>query len=494
MYYFSDEDATGVNKLTYNIEGGASSLITLNPYTGELNAALSAQGRSGQQFSIRVRVTDNGFPRRHSFTVVDVYVIRANNNAPVFVSGQIFSASANEDASIGHVVGIVSASDRDGGQIRYFIINGNDDGLFEMDNVQGRILVTGMLDYEESSQHTIIVMARDQHSIPREVSHEYVINVNDVNDNPPLFASDVFDVNMAENTAIDTSVFLLETSDKDISHTVNYAITHTKPNQANNKFSVDSRTGLISSQQDLDYESERLYELEVKAFNPGSTLSSLATVRVHITSVNEFIPQCSEERYNFAVSESAALGYVLGSVSATDIDEGIHGQPLFYFVGNGNDRGFSIESTTGIITMAGRVNRESYPSVELDVLVKNLGPATCNNTAICHVSVSVNDANDPPVFTEKLYSAVVSEDVDRGEPIITVQAQDMDAQPQYQRFIYRILDPRAIDIFTVGERSGVVSVSNIRLDREKKEVHVFIVSAVDSGSPPQTGQCCTVIC
>ena len=452
--------------------------------SGELSLDRRVGGHTGLDYSVTVRATDHGTPRRSSSATVRLNVVQENQNAPVFQSGQSFIESVAENAAPNHVIATIRASDADRDAVHYYITDGNDAGFFEMQQDQGQLRLAAMLDYESNTEHRLMITARDGHPIPREVSRLFTVVVLDVNDNAPLFDSDNYDVDVQENTPVDTSIFLLQTTDLDVEQNVHYHITGNR--QAINVFTVEQQSGVIKCQRQLDYETEQLYELVIKAFNPNTDLSSSTTVRVHVTSANEFIPQCSLEEYRFTVSESAAPGSVAGTVRAIDADEGIHGIPMFFFIGNSNSRGFSINPNTGIITMSGRVDRESSSSISLDVLVKNQGPASCNNTAVCHVSVIVSDANDPPMFTESLYMAEVPENSGLSQSIIRVAAEDQDAEENNQNFFYRILDPSAINVFRVHQETGVISTLGM-LDREAVDLYTFVISAVDNGRPPQTG-------
>lgn len=73
---------------------------------------------------------------------------------------------------------------------------GNDDNLFEIDQITGEIIVKGTLDRESRGNHTIIVKATNDRNyiaqgpfdVMRDTSLKVInIPVGDVNDNPPFF-------------------------------------------------------------------------------------------------------------------------------------------------------------------------------------------------------------------------------------------------------------------------------------------------------------------
>ena len=86
----------------------------------------------------------------------------------------------------------------------------------------------------------------------------------------------------------------------------------------------------------MDYETGAEYKIEVKAQNPGTALSSAATVLVHITGVNEFPPRFTQRAYTFTIREDQQPGASIGGVSATDADRGADGVVFYYLVGDSN--------------------------------------------------------------------------------------------------------------------------------------------------------------
>lgn len=247
-------------------------------------------------------------------------------------------------------------------------------------------------------------------------------------------------------------------------------------------FRVDENTGDILCEGDLDYENEQLYNVIVKAINEGTDLSSSTTIHVHITSDNEFKPQCSENEYRFHVSESAQLGTEVGRIIASDEDEGIDGKSLFYLIDT-DLKSFDVDSITGVITVSKQVDKESSSIIEFDLLVKNPGSVSCDNSDICQVVVSVGDANDPPSFTQRDYSTSIAEDARLATPVLEVQATDQDTQTQ--SFSYEIQGSN--DYFSLHERNGQITLKKL-LDREERSKHSFVIMATDNGKPPQTGE------
>ncbi len=83
-------------------------------------------------------------------------------------------------------------------------------------------------------------------------------------------------------------------------------------------------------------------------------------------------------------------------------------------------QGFTINERTGDIVMTSQLDREAVSEVSLKVLAGNHGVLTGNSTDVATVRVLIRDANDPPLFTERLYKGVVKENSEEGTSVIQV--------------------------------------------------------------------------
>ena len=101
------------------------------------------------------------------------------------------------------------------------------------------------------------------------------------------------------------------------------------------------------------------------------------------------------------------------------------------------------------------------------------------------VDVTVLDLNDnPPVFVNKPYLAVVSKEAKANSPVITVTALDRDKGSNGD--IYYQLVRGNGELFTVGRKSGRISLRR-RLDSGRKE-YTLTIAAYDGGSPPYSAE------
>ena len=96
-------------------------------------------------------------------------------------------------------------------------------------------------------------------------------------------------------------------------------------------------------------------------------------------------PVFAEESYSFSVSESAAVGASVRSVSATDAD----GRTVVYSITAGNEAGKFAVPDSGDITLAAALDFETATSYSLTLQAEDDGATTTVT-----VSVSVEDATE----------------------------------------------------------------------------------------------------
>ena len=111
------------------------------------------------------------------------------------------------------------------------------------------------------------------------------------------------------------------------------------------------------------------YEFRVRAYGDGTTYAAgwgaESGAETATTDACNRDPVFDAASYSFSVSEDVSTGDSVGSVSATDPDEG---DTVSYSITGGNEGGkFAIGGSTGEITVAGALDYETTPSYTLTV-------------------------------------------------------------------------------------------------------------------------------
>jgi protocadherin Fat 1/2/3 len=158
---------------------------------------------------------------------------------------------------------------------------------------------------------------------------------------------------------------------------------------------------------------------------------------VTVLDANDHRPQFSERSYSAEVSESVAVGTTVAQLRASDADA--DGRVFFSLHAARNPsslRTFRIDSVTGAVTLAERLDRETVDEHQLVVMVKDQGTPSKRNYA--RLTLKVHDHNDhAPTFAESLMQVRVFETSAVGTLVAQLQAIDLD-RGEHARVSYAI--------------------------------------------------------
>ncbi|KAM3919448.1 EP-cadherin-like [Leptodactylus fuscus] len=374
------------------------------------------------------------------------------------------------------------------------------EGVFSIEKETGWMLVNQPLDREKYATYTLQSHAVSVNGQPVEEPMEIIVQVLDQNDNRPKFTEEVFRGSVKEGVPPGTPVMNVTATDDDDPETANailgYSILKQEPEDpAAGLFTINSVTGVISViGTGLDRERVPEYVLTVQAADmEGNGLSCIAKAIIRVADANDNAPVFDPVKYTALVPENE-VGFEVQRLSITDDDE-MH-TPAWRAVYKikGNEGGFfSIttdkETNEGILTTGKGLDFETRKQFVLQITVENEERfAVPLPTSTATVTVNVEDVNEAPFFIPHVSLVEVSEDLQRGQKITALVAQDPDKQ-QNQKLRYKIGNDPARWV-TVNEDTGIVT-GNGNLDRESEFVknnnYTIIVMVIDDGIPFATG-------
>ena len=276
--------------LTYQIESGdTSGAFSLNATSGQLVVANAAalDPNVNPQFSLVVRVTDNGSPSLFTDATITITVNPAPPNQAPMISNQNFSLV--ENSANNTVVGTVIASDADAGQtLTYEIQSGDTSGAFSLNSTTGQLRVSNSaaLDHDVNPQFSLVVRVTDNGSPSQFTEATITITVTAAPTNQSPTISDQ-SFNLTENTGTGSVVGTVVASDPDSGQSLTYAITGGNTSGA---FSINSSNGQITIANStlLNFETTPSFSLTVQVTDNGSPVASKsATVTINLTNVDE---------------------------------------------------------------------------------------------------------------------------------------------------------------------------------------------------------------
>ncbi|KAG7274256.1 hypothetical protein CRUP_013241 [Coryphaenoides rupestris] len=170
-------------------------------------------------------------------------------------------------------------SDYDGGAIRYILSGEGAGDIFEIDEDTGEVRTCRKLDREEKAFYVLQAQAIDTLTQePVEPQSEFIIKVQDINDNAPVFQNEPYVSSIPEMSPTGTTVIRVTATDADDPQSGTNARLLYSILQGEPYFSVEPKTGdhlLIIT---------RRFELGRKLPRPHSAST---TVTVSLTDVND---------------------------------------------------------------------------------------------------------------------------------------------------------------------------------------------------------------
>ena len=433
--------------------------VTINMETGGLYFCEPVDFETQpRMYTFSVRVTDTGDLGPNSgrafymsdLQVMTVIIVDFNDHAPI-IGNDDYTFSAEENTASGTVVGTVNATDEDSGAFGYlqFSLLYNESSvcspalpfmIVKTSNTTADIQTCLYLDYEMQVVYTFQVVVCDNASIPMCDTASVTVSVIDRNDNSPLFTEDTYAAEIEETDTSSTQPFVLTVmvtdADSQPNSISNFSIMTTGTPFGLRDDTTSSANLYVMEPHLIDYDAGiRNYNLTIVARNEpavptDNTLSSMATVYVTITDVNDNAPIILPP-YEFDVLENDNNATRVGCVSASDIDNGLN-SALIYSIVDGteavscsNDTPFSINGS-GCLSTCDIFDYEDTSSYNFTVRVCDSGlPMLCNDRSIV---VNVVDLNDNPiVYTDDPFFVDFNENSPPNETVLIITSTDEDS-------------------------------------------------------------------
>ncbi|XP_067132550.1 cadherin-related tumor suppressor-like isoform X1 [Centruroides vittatus] len=410
-----------------------------------------------------------------SKVLVTIVLKDVNDESPQFLTPT--SAWVNENAPINTLIMTVKAIDNDDGPNSYieYSIEGTDN-TFSLSPVEGHLKLKSVLDRENISTYNIIIWAKDKGKRPRSSSIAITVNVNDINDNSPKFQKDRYEVSLPEDIRVGHFVFQVSASDpdEDKNGQIKYSI---ESGNINNHFTIDLYSGIIRVNKELDREKISQYLLTLRAIDCGDNiLHDTVALAITITDINDNYPIFVDSPYQVRVLEN--MDYFPITIITLEAEDDDEDSAIRYSIQDGDKKIFSINATTGELTMHNSVDREKQNEYILTVIAIDGGSPLQTGTAT--VTIIVEDVNDnSPDFDQSQYIGYVEENLPPGKEIIQLSANDPDSG-ENGRIVYDFFDRNYSHLFSMDSETGLISTLKT-LDREAMDVYKMSVIAQDCG-------------
>ncbi|KAM4870193.1 cadherin-12 isoform X2 [Urocitellus parryii] len=350
--------------------------------------------------------------------------------------------------------------DKGEGTVKYTLSGDGAGTVFTIDETTGDIHAIRSLDREEKPFYTLRAQAVDiETRKPLEPESEFIIKVQDINDNEPKFLDGPYVASVPEMSPV----------------------------------------GIIrTALPNMDREVKEQYQVLIQAKDMGGQLGGLAgttVVNITLSDVNDNPPRFPKSIFHLKVPESSPVGSAIGRIRAVDPDFGQNAEIEYNIVPGDGGNLFDIitdeDTQEGVIKLKKPLDFETKKAYTFKVEASNLhldhrfhsaGPFKDTAT----VKISVLDVDEPPIFSKPLYTMEVYEDTPVGTIIGAVTAQDLDVGSSAVRYF---IDWKSDgdSYFTIDGTEGTIATNEL-LDRESTAQYNFSIIASKVSNPLLTSK------
>ncbi|MEQ2199151.1 hypothetical protein XENOCAPTIV_026077, partial [Xenoophorus captivus] len=270
---------------------------------------------------------------------VVVEILDVNDHSPVFPQKENI-LEVSESALPGAKFQLQAARDADSGLLsvqQYKLSNNAHFRLDVKDRGEDRktpsLVLEKPLDRESVKSHVLLLTALDGGKPPRSGNMTIIVNVSDVNDNPPVFSQESYTVSLKENSPVGTTVIQVNATDLDEGPNgeVEYSFGNDVDARSRESFSLNPLTGVIVVAGAIDFEENSRYEIDVQASDKGTaTLNIEKSVIINIVDINDNEPEIEVTSFSHALPEDSKPGTTVALISVKDADSGLNGKVTCY--------------------------------------------------------------------------------------------------------------------------------------------------------------------
>lgn len=484
----ADEGYNG--QVYYSLENHMTNLFAVHPTTGVLSVTRPFTFTHMHVHMVNILAQDRGLQPWNfrsadaARAVVEVQVQQVNIHPPRIHVHHLPHVVEHAHTYIYAIINVEDEDEGDSGRIDSVqIVNGDPARLFSITqgskNKEYNLVVLKILDRELApGGYNLTILATDAGTPSQHTRESVHVNIADVNDHAPVFAREQYEEAVSEEAPPHTPVVRVAASDTDqgINGRVLFRIVAGNDDE---KFSINPRTGLITTAEWLDHEDTAYYSVTVAAVDQASNArrkQSSAKVIIRVLDANDNAPQFNTPNTEVTLDENEPRGSYVTRVIATDQDSGENGF-ISYSIANLDPVPFSIDPFDGVIRTSSVLDYETERRIyTIKVRASDWGTPFKRETETT-VKVKIRDVNDNrPQFEGNDCKGWISADAPIGTNVLTISALDLDADSVVT---YKLQGDMEEECWGLDASSGMLALT-CDLKRSKRlQTFVLNVTATD---------------
>ena len=322
------------------------------------------------------------------------------------------------------------------------------------------------LDYEKDKSFLLKVTASDRGSPSLNDTVTLKVFVTDVNDNPPRFPNTAIVRQIQEGLQMNSPVLTMEAHDADSGDNgkIEFSLAGYETGSAE-KFSIDPKSGVITTVGDIDREEIDTYRFTVVATDlaqpQSSRLSAEKVITIIVEDINDNAPEFVSVPTGI-LTPSTQKGDVIMTIQASDRDSNSNG--LVTYKLKKESYLFNIDHYSGELSLRNRPEKLDAKYEFVVVATDEAVQSERKSSSTLVTILGLTSEESGPPFKQAAYSATIEENDPAGAFITTVELAEQTNQDFY------IIDVKSEsgrnnNLFRIDGKSGDIRTVKV-IDRE----------------------------
>ena len=395
----TDSGDTSTGSTSYSLGGADAALFSINASTGAVTLLANPNYEAKASYSFSVIATDAA--GNASTQGVTLAINNLDEVAPAITSGGVATA-INENSGAGQV--IYTATSTDSGDTSTgstsYSLGGADAALFSINASTGAVTLLANPNYEAKASYSFSVIATD--AAGNASTQGVTLAINNLDEVAPAITSGGVATAINENSGAGQVIYTATSTDSGDTSTGSTSYSLGGADAA--LFSINASTGAVTLLANPNYEAKTSYSFSVIATDAAGNASTQG-VTLAINNLDEVAPAITSGGVATAINENSGTGQVIYTATSTDSGDTSTGSTS-YSLGGADAALFSINASTGAVTLLANPNYEAKASYSFSVIATD----AVGNASTQGVTLAITNLNEAPTVDSPLSDQSASED------------------------------------------------------------------------------------